>query len=59
MRSRFRALLSHQGPLTHVNHAHRQCAPTPTGRYTTDEYGNVTSWGFGDPPEGWDPNGTP
>ena len=28
----FNALLSHQGSLKHVNHAHRQCAPKPTGR---------------------------
>ena len=58
MGMRFQALLSHQGPLKHVNHAHRQCAPVPTGRITTDEYGNVLSWGLGDPPPGWDPNAT-
>ena len=33
--SRFQNLLSHQGPLTHVNHSHRREAPT--GRYTFDE----------------------
>jgi hypothetical protein len=49
----FNALLSHQGALKHVNHAHRQCAPTPTGRITTDKDGNVTNWGLGDPPDGW------
>lgn len=32
--SRFENLLSHQGPLTHVNHSHRREAPT--GRYTFD-----------------------
>ena len=58
MESRFQALLSHQGPLIHANHAHRQCAPVPTGRITMDQYGNIQSWGLGDPPEGWDPNGT-
>jgi hypothetical protein len=58
MGSRFQALLSHQGPLTHADHSHRQCAPVPTGRITMDQYGNVQSWGLGDPPEGWDPNGT-
>ena len=61
MGSRFQALLSHQGPMTHVSHAHRQCtpAPVPTGRTTRDEYGGVESWGLGDPPPGWDPDGTP
>ena len=58
MGSRFHALLAHQGPLIHANHAHRQCAPVPTGRITMDQYGNIQSWGLGDPPEGWDPNGT-
>tara|TARA_B100000902_G_scaffold42706_1_gene50461 strand:+ start:232 stop:630 length:399 start_codon:yes stop_codon:yes gene_type:complete len=60
MESRFNALLSHQGPLKHANHAHRQCAPAPvpTGRITMDQYGNIQSWGLGDPPDGWDPNGT-
>jgi hypothetical protein len=29
----FNALLAHQGLLKHVNHAHRQCAPTPTGEF--------------------------
>ena len=43
----FNALLSHQGLLKHVNHAHRQCAPTPTGRYTVDENGRM-SGGLGD-----------
>ena len=56
--SQLQALLSHQGPLKHVNHAHRQCAPVPTGRITMDEYGNVVSWGLSDPPPGWDPNAT-
>ena len=32
--SRFENLLSHQGPLTHVNHSHRREAPT--GRNTFD-----------------------
>ena len=65
MGSRFQALLSHQGPMTHVNHAHRQCAPAPapapvpTGRYTTDEYGNVLSWGLSDWSPGSDPDQTP
>ncbi len=54
---RFQALLSHQGPLKHVNHAHRQAAPT--GRMTMDEYGNIQSWGLGGPPPGVDPNSTP
>ena len=53
---RFQALLSHQGPLKHVNHAHRQAAPT--GRITSDEYGNIVSWGLSDPPPGWNPNAT-
>ena len=58
MGPRFQALLSHQGPLKHINHAHRQCAPVPTGRITMDQYGNITSWGLGDPPPGWNPNAT-
>ena len=58
MGSRFQALLSHQGPLKHVDHAHRQCAPVPTGRITRDEYGNIQSWGLGDQPPGVDPNAT-
>jgi hypothetical protein len=33
--SRFQTLLSHQGPLTHVNHAHR--CEVPTGRITYNE----------------------
>ena len=56
--SQLQALLSHQGPLKHVNHAHRQCAPVPTGRITSDEYGNIVSWGLSDPPPGWNPNAT-
>ena len=58
MGSRFQALLSHQGPMKHVSHAHRQCAPAPTGRITMDQYGNIMSWGLGDPPPGWNPHAT-
>ena len=32
----FNALLSHQGSLKHVNHAHRQCAPTGVQSYDPD-----------------------
>ena len=59
MGSRFNALLSHQGPIKNVSHAHRQCAPVPTERDTYDLYGNVLSWGLGDPPADWDPSATP
>jgi hypothetical protein len=32
----FNTLLSHQGSLKHVNHAHRQCAPTGVVRWDPD-----------------------
>lgn len=43
---RFRALLSHQGPLVHVDHSHR--APAPTGYWGIDPRG----WGID--PRGWE-----
>lgn len=50
--SRFQNLLSHQGPLTHVNHSHRREAPT--GRYTFNEETGEWSMGlseiFDEPP---------
>ena len=41
----FNALLSHQGFLKHVNHAHRQCAPTPTGA-DSNKSGNTSNLGL-------------